>query len=58
LGLSSKQVSTVGLQTLMVERISVQTIVGVGRNGRVKGNRNKAWTAGFGGNPDEGNWQI
>jgi hypothetical protein len=42
----------------MVERISVQTIVGVGRNGRVKGNRNKAWTAGFGGNPDEGNWQI
>jgi TRAP-type mannitol/chloroaromatic compound transport system permease large subunit len=35
--------------------ISVQAIVGVGTNGGVKGNRNKAWTAGFGGNPDEGN---
>jgi len=24
-------------------------------NGEVKGNRNKTWIAGFGGNPDEGN---
>jgi len=23
----------------------------------VKGNRNKAWIAGFGGTPNEGNWQ-
>ena len=27
-------------------------------NGRVKGDRNKAGSAGIGGNPDEGNWQI
>ena len=40
-----------------MSEISFQTIVSVGMNGRVKGNRNKAWSAGFGGTPDEGNWQ-
>ena len=42
----------------MVEWTSVWAGVDVGMNGRVKGNLNKAEIAGFGGNPDEGNWQI
>ena len=32
-------------------------MVNVGMNGRVTGNRNKAWIAGFGGTPNEGSWQ-